>query len=296
MIDLKEIFFDCVSCSDEYEWFEFKSNHVSPDDIGTYISALSNSAAMLGREDSYVFFGVDDKTHEIKGTTFNQNESVNGNEPLQHYLARQLSPSVAFYFEEMKIEGKRIVALVIPTAQTVPTGYQDIRYIRIGSSREKLSKYPQREAKLFSVLTFGMPSILTIESKRQQLTFNQLFGYYGSKGLKLRDVGRLRRILILGTKMENITSLPSFSPTIPKCRSGWRYSPARPRHRNFIPSVNSDISAFSILWMKFLDMETSSISFRPMRGIESSKGRKSGFSTWMPSVKQSSMPSFIING
>ena len=103
MIDLKEIFFDCVSCSDEYEWFEFKSNHVSPDDIGTYISALSNSAAMLGREDSYVFFGVDDKTHEIKGTTFNQNESVNGNEPLQHYLARQLSPSVAFYFEEMKI-------------------------------------------------------------------------------------------------------------------------------------------------------------------------------------------------
>ena len=187
MIDLKEIFFDCVSCSDEYEWFEFKSNHVSPDDIGTYISALSNSAAMLGREDSYVFFGVDDKTHEIKGTTFNQNESVNGNEPLQHYLARQLSPSVAFYFEEMKIEGKRIVALVIPAAQTVPTGYQDIRYIRIGSSREKLSKYPQREAKLFSVLTFGMPSILTIESKRQQLTFNQLFGYYGSKGLKLRD-------------------------------------------------------------------------------------------------------------
>lgn len=76
MIDLKEIFFDCVSCSDEYEWFKFKSNHVSPDDIGTYISALSNSAAMLGREDSYVFFGVDDKTHEIKGTTFNQNESI----------------------------------------------------------------------------------------------------------------------------------------------------------------------------------------------------------------------------
>ena len=55
MVDLKDIFFDCVDCSDEYEWFEFKSNHVSPDDIGTYISALSNSAAMLGREESFVF-------------------------------------------------------------------------------------------------------------------------------------------------------------------------------------------------------------------------------------------------
>lgn len=30
MIDLQEIFYDCVDCSDEYEWFEFKSNHVSP--------------------------------------------------------------------------------------------------------------------------------------------------------------------------------------------------------------------------------------------------------------------------
>lgn len=150
-----------------------------PDDIGTYISGLSNSAAMLGREESYVFFGVDDKTHEIKGTTFNQNEFVNGNEPLLHYLVRQLSPSVAFYFEEMKVDSKRIVALVIPAAKTVPTGFKDIRYIRIGSSREKLSKYPQREAKLFSVLTFGMPTVLTVESKRQHLTFNQLLGITG---------------------------------------------------------------------------------------------------------------------
>lgn len=295
MIDLKEIFFDCVSCSDEYEWFEFKSNHVSPDDIGTYISALSNSAAMLGREDSYVFFGVDDKTHEIKGTTFNQNESVNGNEPLQHYLARQLSPSVAFYFEEMKIEGKRIVALVIPAAQTVPTGYQDIRYIRIGSSREKLSKYPQREAKLFSVLTFGMPSILTIESKRQQLTFNQLFGYYGSKGLKLRDE-TFEENLDLRNKDGKYNLLAQLLSDNSQMPIRVAIFTGKTRHRNFIPSANSDISAFSILWMKFLDMETSSISSRPMRGIESSKGRKSGFSTWMPSVKQSSMPSFIING
>ena len=32
-----------------------------------------------------------------------------------------------------------------------------------------------------------MPSVLTVRSKRQHLTFNQLFGYYGMKGLKLRE-------------------------------------------------------------------------------------------------------------
>lgn len=48
MVDLKEIFLNCVDCLDEYRSFEFKPNHVSFDDIGIYISALSNNAAILG--------------------------------------------------------------------------------------------------------------------------------------------------------------------------------------------------------------------------------------------------------
>lgn len=33
----------------ETEWLEFKSNYVSNQDIGEYISALSNGAALKGR-------------------------------------------------------------------------------------------------------------------------------------------------------------------------------------------------------------------------------------------------------
>lgn len=48
MVDLKEIFLNCVDCLDKYRSFEFKPNHVSFDDIWIYISALSNNAAILG--------------------------------------------------------------------------------------------------------------------------------------------------------------------------------------------------------------------------------------------------------
>lgn len=41
----------------ETEWLEFKTNYWQPDEIGTYISALSNSAAMHGRKTAYMVLG-----------------------------------------------------------------------------------------------------------------------------------------------------------------------------------------------------------------------------------------------
>ena len=182
-----ELLNECIEYEDETEWIEFKSNYVSPKDLGIYISAMSNSAAMLGKENAFLFFGINDKTHKIEGTKFNYNSSVNGNEPLVHFIARQLNPSVAFFFDEFIYENERIVILVIPAAKIIPTSFDNIRYLRIGSSKEDLRKYPQRESKLFSILTFGESTVLTVESSRQDLSFKQLFGYYGSKGLLLNN-------------------------------------------------------------------------------------------------------------
>lgn len=183
-MNIEEVIANCLSYDDEQEWFEFKSNYVEPDELGRYISSLSNSAAMLGRANGYLIFGIHDKTHEIMGTSFSPHKAVN-NEPLQHYLARSLNPSIPFRFEETSYRGQRLVVLVVPAARIVPTSYLDARYIRIGSSKENLRRYPEREAALFSILTFGLPSLTSIEADRQNLTFGQLFMYYGSKNLTL---------------------------------------------------------------------------------------------------------------
>ncbi len=41
----------------------------------------------------------------------------------------------------------------------MPTAFDGTRYIRIGSSKENVVKYPEREAQLFDVLKNGFPTI-----------------------------------------------------------------------------------------------------------------------------------------
>lgn len=166
------------------EWFEFKESWFKADELGEYISALSNSAAIAGKKFAYFVWGINDRTHKIAGTNFNCNQDVN-HEPLKHYLARQLSPDINFSFEELIVDDKKAVLLTIPAAKSVPVSYAKERYIRIGSSKENLRKYPEREAFLFEVLRHGLPTIVNTPSEYQDLTFEKLLIYYGAKGLKL---------------------------------------------------------------------------------------------------------------
>ena len=168
----------------EREWFEFKENWYQADELGEYISALSNSAAIQGMKNAYFVWGIDNKTHEIVGTNFNSNKDVN-NEPLKHYLARQFSPDINFAFEELKMNDKKVVLLTIPAAKLVPTSYAKERYIRIGSSKVNLQKYPEKEAFLFDVLRHGFPTMENTASEYQDLTFEKLLIYYAAKGIKL---------------------------------------------------------------------------------------------------------------
>ena len=88
---------------------------------------------MAGKEFGYLIWGVNNDTHELTGTTFTPHRDVK-NEPLEHYLARLVTPDIGFYFKEIKIDGHRLVILVIPAATKVPTAFDGVRYLRIGSS------------------------------------------------------------------------------------------------------------------------------------------------------------------
>ena len=55
---------------DENRFLEFKSNYQDVDKLGKYISALSNGACLENKDYGYLYFGIEDNTHEIKGTTF----------------------------------------------------------------------------------------------------------------------------------------------------------------------------------------------------------------------------------
>lgn len=134
MDNLKSVLLRLIAYASEEDWFEFKDNWYDAVGIGKYISSLSNAAAMCGKENAYMIWGVDNITHQLTNTSFHYQKDVKG-EPLEHFLARQIVPDINFRFEELKIKGKRVVVLTIPAAKVVPTAFNGNRFIRIGSSK-----------------------------------------------------------------------------------------------------------------------------------------------------------------
>lgn len=92
---------------------EFKENNFKLEEVGEYISALSNSAALNGQNKGYILWGVRDKTHDIVGTSVNPSQKKVGNEDLQNWLIRLLDPQIHFKFCFLTVDNNPIVLLEI---------------------------------------------------------------------------------------------------------------------------------------------------------------------------------------
>ena len=136
----------------ESEWVEFKLNFTDNQDIGEYISALSNGAALHGRACAYLVWGIEDVTHDIKGTNFRPANAKEGNEPLENWLLRGLNPQIEFRFHECSIDKQNIVILEISPASHSPVGFGSERFIRVGSVKKKLRDHPEKEGMLWRIL------------------------------------------------------------------------------------------------------------------------------------------------
>ena len=206
----------CLSYEDEQEWFDFKDSWYELDEIGQYISALSNAAAMTGEPFGYLIWGIDNNTHEFTNTKFKYKKDIK-NEPIEHYLARNVSPAIFFSFDEDVIDGNRVVVLSIPAARIVPTEFKNIRYIRVGSSKENIKTHPEREAALFKILNYGMPSLLNTAARFSDLSFDQLFLYFEMKGIKLNKNTFKKNLELLTAdgKYNLLAQLLSDNPRIP---------------------------------------------------------------------------------
>jgi predicted HTH transcriptional regulator len=133
----------------ETGWVEFKSNLDDPDDIGEYISALSNSAALHQRPYAYLVWGIEDETHNIIGTTFSPSSKKVGNEELENWLLRLLNPRIDFAFHEITVEEKKVVILEIDKAIHTPVRFKSTAYIRIGSYKKNLKEHSEKERALW---------------------------------------------------------------------------------------------------------------------------------------------------
>lgn len=133
----------------ETEWVEFKENNADPQQIGEYLSALSNGACLHDKGSAYLVFGIEDVTHAVKGTAFRPRQEKIGQQEIENWLATQLKPHIDFTIHEFEYHEHNVVVFEIDATAHIPVAFRGVEYIRIGSYKKKLADFPEKARKIW---------------------------------------------------------------------------------------------------------------------------------------------------
>lgn len=149
---LQSLLRELCALPQETEWVEFKANNDDPPMIGEYISALANSAALLGKQSAYLVWGVGNENHEVVGTTFKPTRARHKQQELESWLLQKTAPKIHFRFFEFPAANEQpVVILEIQAASHTPVQFDGTEYIRVGSYTKKLREFPEKERELWRV-------------------------------------------------------------------------------------------------------------------------------------------------
>jgi ATP-dependent DNA helicase RecG len=150
--ELQSILLELKSLPTETEWVEFKLNdhgEAKYGEIGEYLSAISNSLAIVRRERGYIVWGINNITHELVGTDFRPRQARVGNEELENWLTRLLAPQIRFELHELDWDSRHFVVIEIAPATHTPVRFSGDEYIRVGSIKKRLKDHPEKERELW---------------------------------------------------------------------------------------------------------------------------------------------------
>lgn len=149
---LRSLLRELTKLPTETEWVEFKHNNDDPQQIGEYISALANSAALIGKQSAYMVWGVENDSHNIVGTNFKPSTSKYKQQELESWLLQKTAPKIHFrFFEFVSSSDLPVVILEIQAASHTPVQFDGVEFIRVGSYKKRLREYPEKERELWRV-------------------------------------------------------------------------------------------------------------------------------------------------
>ena len=97
--ELIDLLNELTAFPSETDWIEVKmgKGSITDEQIGEYISAMSNGATVANKPFGYLVWGVEDGTHTIKGTNFSFIRAKHGgNQELELFLRINLYPKINF--------------------------------------------------------------------------------------------------------------------------------------------------------------------------------------------------------
>ena len=146
---LKLIIKNLCGLDSEQEHVEFKENISNEEIIAKTVVAIINSMTRQNIPRGYFVWGVNDKTHEIVGTSFSPSNKKVGNEELELWLSKYIQPTPSLHFRKLEIDGKKIVVLVVYDNPLELSKFKNVAYIRIGANTRKLDEFPNIEKEVW---------------------------------------------------------------------------------------------------------------------------------------------------
>ena len=144
-------FTNCASCRMKPSGWSSRS--ITP----THKRSASTCLRWLTRRRSMVslsltWYGVS-KTRLTASSVphFSPGATRKGNEPLETWLLRLLTPKIHFRFHELALDGMPVVLLEIGRAFRHPLRFQTEEFIRIGAVKKPLKEAPDRERNLWRI-------------------------------------------------------------------------------------------------------------------------------------------------
>lgn len=102
----------------------------------------------------FIVWGIEDGTQSVRGTTFKPHRQKGaGNEDLEPWLARLLSPRIDFNIHEIRHDGHPVVLFEVQAANNSPVAFSGREWIRVGSHKKTLKDYPEKERELWRFLS-----------------------------------------------------------------------------------------------------------------------------------------------
>mgnify|MGYP000349826415 CR=1 FL=1 len=144
--------------------------------------------------------------------------------------------------------------MVIPAATEIPTAFKEKKFLRIGSSKCNMKDYPKREIELFKILDGRTETIETVPAKYQELTFQKLFGYYGSKGIVLNQKTFIKN-LGLKTEEGEFNILAQLLSDNSHFRFVYLFLMEKQKALIFSLYVNLEMTVYYTVWMSCCVME-----------------------------------------
>ncbi len=148
--ELEILLKDLQALPKECEWVEFKINNSNPQDIGEYLSALSNSACYHKQPYGYLVFGIEDNTHNFVGTSFKPSTEKKGNQELENWIATQLNPRIDFNIFEFTFQQLHFAIFRVQATRNTPVNFKGEPFIRIGSYKKSLDDHPEKERQIWN--------------------------------------------------------------------------------------------------------------------------------------------------